>query len=110
MEPAQFIAAILGSSVLGGVLTKVIDWIRDARAGHLSERRAEVDRATQRATEAEKRAADFERRAADSEAAEDAAARRTRVVEESLFVHRRIIIDASCLGPSALPDYPSRKD
>jgi len=44
MEPAQIIAAILGSSVLGGVLTKSIDWIRDARAGHLSERRAEVDR------------------------------------------------------------------
>ena len=100
MEPAQIIAAILGSSVLGGVLTKSIDWIRDARAGHLSERRAEVDRATQRATEAEKRAD-------DAEAAENAAARRNRVVEESLAVHRRIIIDASCLGPSELPAYPS---
>ncbi|MCB8043619.1 hypothetical protein JM654_03770 [Microbacterium oxydans] len=48
MEPAQIIAALLGSSVLGGVVTKSIDWIRDARAGHLSERRAEVDRAIQR--------------------------------------------------------------
>ena len=103
MEPAQFIAAILGSTVLGGVITKTMDWIKDARAGHLSERRAEVDRATQRATEAE-------RRADASEAAEDAAARRSRVVEESLAVHRRIIIDAPCLGPSALPAYPSRKD
>lgn len=103
MEPVQFIAAFLGSSVLGGVITKSMDWIRDARAGHLSERRAEVDRATQRATQAEQRAE-------ASEEAEDAAARRTRVVEESLAVHRRIIIDASCLGPSDLPPYPSRKD
>lgn len=103
MEPAQIIAALLGSSVLGGVVTKSLDWIRDARAGHLSERRAEVDRATQRATAEEKRAD-------EAEAAEDAAARRARVVEESLAVHRRIIIDAPCLGPSALPAYPSRKD
>lgn len=103
MEPAQIIAALLGSSVLGGVITKSMDWIRDARAGHLSERRAEVDRATQRATQAEQRAE-------ASEEAEDAAARRSRVVEESLAVHRRIIIDAPCLGPSELPPYPSRKD
>lgn len=100
MEPAQIIAAILGSSVLGGVITKSMDWIRDARAGHLSERRAEVDKATQRASAEE-------RRADEAEAAEDAAARRTRVVEESLAVHRRIIIDAPCLGPSHLPVYPS---
>lgn len=103
MEPAQIIAALLGSSVLGGVLTKSIDWIRDARAGHLSERRAEVDRAIQRA-------ATEEERANAAEAAEDATARRNRVIEESLAVHRRIIIDAPCLGPSSLPEYPSRKD
>lgn len=103
MEPAQIIAAILGSSVLGGVITKSMDWIRDARAGHLQQRRAEVDKATQHA-------AQESQRADEAEEAEDAAARRTRIVEEALWVHRRIIIDAPCLGPSHLPPYPSRKD
>lgn len=103
MEPAQIIAAILGSTVLGGVITKSMDWIRDARAGHLQQRRAEVDKATQHAT--------LETQRADqAEAAEDIAARRARIVEESLAVHRRIIIDAPCLGPEHLPTYPSRKD
>lgn len=103
MDPAQIIAAILGSSVLGGVITKSIDWIRDARAGHLTERRAEVDKALQKA-------ASEGDRADAAEAAEDTAARRTRVLEESLAVHRRLIIDAPCMGPSHLPAYPSRKD
>ncbi len=96
MEPAQIIAALLGSSVLGGVITKVIDWVRDARAGQLQQRRAEVDRAI------------AERDKAEDEA--DALARRGRIVEESLAIHRRVIIDAPCLGPERLPAYPSRKD
>ena len=103
MEPAQIIAAVLGSSVLGGVITKSIDWFRDARAGQLQKRRAEVDRAI---TERDKAITDLEA----AEAAEDAQARRARIVEESLAVHRRVIIDAPCLGPEALPAYPSRKD
>jgi len=45
-----------------------------------------------------------------AEAAEDARARHGRVLEESLLVHRRVIIEASCLGPEHLPPYPSRKD
>lgn len=103
MEPAQIIAALLGSTVLGGIVAKALDWWKDARAGQLQERRAEVDRAIQ--------AKDREtQRADDAEAAEEVQARRVRILEESLAVHRRVIIDASCLGPGYLPDYPSRKD
>lgn len=96
MEPAQLITIVLSSSVISGVVLKGIDWVRDARAGQLQKRRAEVDRAI---TERDK-----------AEAAEEVLARRTRVVEESLAIHRRVIIDAPCLGPSDLPPYPSRKD
>ncbi len=103
MEPAQILAAILGSTVLGGIVTKIIDWIRDARAGQLQKRRAEVDTATQRADAAE-------RRADAAEAAEDEQARRNRILEEHLAVHRLIIINAPCLGPEHLPAYVSRKD
>ena len=103
MEPAQIIAAVLGSSVLGGVITNSMDWIRESSSGQLQERRAEVDKATQHAAHETKRAD-------AAEAAEDAAARRSRIVEESLAVHRRLIIDAPCLGPEYLPPYPSRKD
>jgi len=103
MEPAQIIALLAGSTVLGGVITKTLDWIRDARAGQLQARRAEVDRALQDRDKA------IEQREAAIEA-EDAQARLTRRVEESLAIHRHIIIDAPCLGPTALPPYPSRKD
>lgn len=110
MEPAQIIAALLGSTVIGGVAMKIIDWVRDARAGQLQKRRAEVDHAIaerdKAIVERDKAIADRE----ESEAAEDDKARRVRVVEESLAVHRRVIIDAPCLGPEALPPYPSRKD
>ncbi len=98
MEPAQIIAALLGSSVLGGVIAKALDWIRDARAGHLQQRRAEVDRAF-----AERDAAFAERDRAVE--AEEDQARKTRIAEESLHIHRRVIIDAPCLGPQALPPY-----
>lgn len=96
MEPAQLLTIILSSSVVSGVALRLFDWARDAHKGQLQKRRAEVDRAITRAESAE--------------AAEDAQARRTRIVEESLAVHRRVIIDAPCLGPEALPAYPSRKD
>jgi hypothetical protein len=104
MEPAQIIAMVLGSTVLGGVITKSMDWIRDARAGHLQARRAEVDRAkSAEAVALEKRDAAID--------AEEEQARKTRIAEESLAIHRRVIIDAPCLGPEALPPYyPSRKD
>lgn len=103
MEPAQLITIILSSSVISGVILKAIDWIRDARAGQLQKRRAEVDRAI---TEKNTALSELER----AEAAEENQARRARIVEESLAVHRRVIIDAPCLGPEHLPAYPSRKD
>jgi hypothetical protein len=99
MEPAQIIAAILGSTVLGGVVTKLIDWVRDARAGQLQKRRAEVDRAE---VEKDKALA----RADAAEAAEDAEARWCRIVEEGWARDRRTMIAAG-LEPSP---YPSRKD
>jgi len=103
MESPQLAALLLTSTVVGGVVTKLLDWIRDARRGQLQKRRAEVDKAIQERDRALERAE-------ASEAAEDDAARRARIVEESLAVHRRVIIDAPCLGPQHLPPYPSRKD
>ncbi|WP_440942738.1 hypothetical protein [Microbacterium sp. 22195] len=103
MEAAQLITIILSSSVVSGIVLKLFDLIKDARAGQLQQRRAEVDRAE---TEKDKAIA----RADAAEAAEEAQARRTRIVEESLAVHRRLIIDAPCLGPGTLPEYPSRSE
>ena len=100
MEAAQLITIILSSSVVSGIVLKLFDLIKDARAGQLQQRRAEVDRAETAKDKALARA----------EAAEEAQARRTRIVEESLAVHRRLIIDAPCLGPGTLPDYPSRSE
>ncbi|WP_221585539.1 hypothetical protein [Microbacterium sp. G2-8] len=102
MTTEQILTLILGSGVVGAVVTKLIDWARDAHAGHLSKRRAEVDRAIQ---ERDKARTALE----GAEAEEDRLARRIRRVEESLAVHRRVIIDAPCLGADHLPDYPSRE-
>lgn len=103
MEPSQWMALVLGSSVVSGVAVKAIDWWRDARAGRMKARRDEVDKATQ--------AKDLEtKRADEAEAAEEDRSRRVRILEEALAVTRRQIIDAPCLGPGALLPYPSRKD
>jgi hypothetical protein len=99
MEPAQLITIILSSSVVSGIALRIFDMARDARHGQLQKRRAEVDKAIAARDAALKRAD-------AAEAAEDTQARRTRIVEEALAVHRRLIIDAPCLGPGTLPDYP----
>ena len=103
MTSEQIVALILASLTAGGVGTKLIDWARDALAGRMQKRRAEVDRAI----------AEREKEHEAREAAEDAEAeqaRRVRILEESLAIHRRTIIDAPCLGPEHLPVYPAREE
>lgn len=85
LAPVQLIAALGGGGALGAVLVKIIEQLGKRLEMSAANRRSETDRA-------------------------DAAERRARVVEESLAIHRRIIIDAPCLGPGDLPAYPSRKD
>ena len=103
MTSEQIVALIIASLTAGGVGTKLIDWARDAVSGHLKERRAEVDRAI--AELAKERTA---REAVEGEL--DDAERRARILEESLAIHRRTIIDAPCLGPEHLPVYPAQKE
>ena len=103
MTSEQIVALILASLTAGGVGTKLIDWARDAVSGHLKERRAEVDRAI-----AEREKEHEAREAAENAEAEQA--RRIRILEESLAIHRRTIIDAPCLGPEHLPAYPAQKE
>ena len=85
MDVIPLIAALGGGGVVGVVFSKVFDQVVKQRGTKAVQRRSEIDRA-------------------------DAAERRARVVEASLHVPRRIIIDAPCLGPDDLPAYPSRKD
>lgn len=90
VEPTQLIALILGSSVLGGVITKLLDWAKDWRTGAAASRRAEVETAM--------RELSILRRWA-------------RILEESLHLHRRNMIDAPCIDvtdPEQFPPYPSR--
>ncbi len=85
MDPMALIVALGGGGVVGVVFSKVFDQIVKQHETKASRRRSEIDRA-------------------------DAAERRARILEESLAIHRRVIIDAECLGPEDLPVYPSRKD
>lgn len=85
MDPVQLIAALGGGGALGAVLVKIIEQVGKRLEMSAANRRTETDRA-------------------------EAAERHTRIVEESLAIHRRVIIDAPCLGPEHLPKHPSRKD
>ncbi|WP_353809170.1 hypothetical protein [Agromyces sp. SYSU T00194] len=92
MEPVQFWAMLLGSTVVGGVITKLIDKLSDWRTGAAAERRAEVARAFRERNRLEAR---------------------TRVLAESLAIHRRKMIDAPCIDtddPDQFPPYPDLKD
>ncbi|KTS90665.1 hypothetical protein NS183_07715 [Microbacterium testaceum] len=105
MDAAQLLTLILGSSVVGGIATKTIDWIRDARAGHLERRRAEVDKAI-----GERDRARAERDAAVIKltAEREWWERWARILEEALALARRRFIDAPCTDPDELDPYPSR--
>ncbi|MFT4282376.1 hypothetical protein [Microbacterium sp.] len=94
MEQTQIITLILTSTVVGGIVMKLFDVTRDAIAGHLQKRRAEVDKAIAERNKA-RADRDWWERWAD-------------VLEESLRIHRRQMIDAPCLDVDDMPPYPSR--
>lgn len=77
----QYLSLFLGSSVLGVVLTRILDHLfkdRPARRLSLSQQVHDL---------------------------ED----ENRVLDEALAIHRRLIIDAPCLGPASLPPHPLDK-
>lgn len=98
---AEQIVAIIIALATGGVLTKLVDWARDARAGHMQNRRAEVDKAIAERDEARR-----ERDAARVEVAWYV--RWTRILEEHAAIVRRKFIDAPCTEVDDLDPYPPR--
>lgn len=82
MDVTQILVALLGGGVVGTIVTKIVEQWALSRQTRTAERRRETDRA-------------------------DEAERDNRMLKESLAVHRRIIIDAPCLGPQDLPQWPS---
>ena len=98
-DTPQILALILTSSVVGGIVIKLIDWARDGIAGRATRRRSEVDRAFQ-----ERDAAKAEAAAAEKQVDREAAAKRVAV--ESIHQHRVTIIRAPCLGSEHLPPFP----
>lgn len=96
----------------GGLLVKILDWIRDARKGHLQQRRAEVDAAI---ADRDKARGDRDQALLDLTAERAARAadvrwweRWARILEESLALTRRRFIDAPGTDPDELDPYPSR--
>lgn len=98
---ADQIVAIIIALATGGVLTKLVDWARDARAGHMQKRRAEVDKAITERDEARR-----ERDAARAEVAWYI--RWVRILEEHAAIVRRKFIDAPCTDIDDLDPYPAR--
>lgn len=76
------VITLFGGGVVGVVVKATYEHIAAARTTKAAERRREIDRA-------------------------DAAERDARILRESLAIHRRVIIDAPCLGPADLPPWPT---
>lgn len=98
----------------GGLLAKALDWIRDARAGHMQKRRAEVDKAISDRDKAIA-ARDTAEALLAHERAEHAHEMRwwerwARILEEALTITRRKYIEDSGTDPDDLDPYPSRPD
>lgn len=94
MEPSQLLTLIMSSTVVGAVVMQLINVGRDALAGHLKKRRAEVDAAIAERDKAR--------------AVSDLLDQWADILEESLRLHRRRMIDAPCIDPDAMPPYPTR--
>ncbi|WP_105567119.1 hypothetical protein [Microbacterium halophytorum] len=82
MDVTQWVVALIGGGVVSLVIKTAVEQWNRARDTKVALRRQEIDRA-------------------------DRAERDNRILREALAVHRRIIIDAPCLGPGDLPDWPS---
>lgn len=114
MDTAQLLTLFLTSSVIGGIVTKLIDWARDARAGHMQKRRAEVDKAISERDTARRERDDAEATLSRERATHGSEVRWwerwTRMLEEHTSLVRRRFIDAPCTDPDDLDPYPSRPD
>lgn len=82
MDTTQVLVTLLGGGVVGIVVKAIIDQWSLSRQSRATARRNEIDYAAR-------------------------LERDNRMLKESLAVHRRKIIDAACLGPSELPEWPS---
>jgi hypothetical protein len=82
MDVTQLIVVLLGGGVVGVLIKTIVEQVNRARDTKVAQRRQEIDRA-------------------------DRAERDNRILREALAVHRRIIIDAPCLGPRDLPEWPA---
>lgn len=82
MDPIQIWTMVGGTGLVSIVADRLVTHLLKARGSKVQERRREIDRA-------------------------DAAERDARILRESLAIHRRVIIDAPCLGPADLPPWPT---
>lgn len=82
MDVTQILVTLLGGGVVGVVAKAIIDQWSLSRETRAAARRNEIDYAAR-------------------------LERDNRMLKESLAVHRRIIIDAPCLGPADLPEWPA---
>lgn len=111
------VVAVVGGGGVGVAIREVVSVVTLARQGVSGkEDRRRADIVSQRdwaLSERDKALGERDKAIAEREAAEqreDEQARYSRVLAESLSIHRRIIIEAPCLDATALPAYPSRKD
>lgn len=82
MDLTQIIVTLFGGGLVGVVVKIIVDQWRISHDAKAKQRRTEIDRAA-------------------------SAEREVRILKESLAIHRRIIIDAPCLGPADLPAWPT---
>lgn len=92
----EIITYLFGGGAAAILGRELITWAKEAATGRAATKRNEVDRAIKERDEANARADASDDRA-------DAAENSNRMVREDLYIHRRVIIEAPCLGPGHLP-------
>lgn len=97
-SPIQFLVMFLSSTVVSGVILKLIDMIRDGVQGATARRRSEVETAVTERDTARKAVSDLQAMIRTRDA-------RIRILEESLHIHRRRIIEN--IGEHELPEWPN---
>ncbi|WP_053352692.1 hypothetical protein [Leucobacter musarum] len=117
----QLLVAVIGSGFFTWAGPALFRRWQSWRQGAEKRKRQDLDRMAAEKAVAEARAAAALVVAADAEKARDDAVEDRRAAErerddeaalrrryaESLSLHRRIITEAECLDPSALPDWPA---
>lgn len=105
--PEGFWSAVILSLIGGGVIGKVLDFIRESFKGRTAKRRAEVDKMAALVTEEKLKATASENARIAANESRDEALKRARDAEEALAEARMMLLSTGKFTRDQIPDLSS---